>query len=328
MKSLFVFAIIAVVSISAHSSLDEKWEEFKTDYRKVYSYSKEEQMRKQIFSKHLEEIEEHNARYAAGIETYEKGINQFSDLTYEEFAAQFLGENSLMAEHATKIEKYIEKPLRRELAPESFDWSDVDVPVKNQRSCGSCWAFASVASVEYRYKKFFNKSYTLAEQELVDCDVGGCKGGRSDVALEYVRNNGLSFEKDYPYKAVEEECHVPNNEPKAPVTVKNVYKTAKDEVTFKDHFYQYGPLVVYYFADKNFQSYKKGVFMSDTCNLPNSKINHAVLIVGYGNDNGLKYWLARNSWGKNFGEDGYFRIVRDANMCNMAKHPAIYPEVA
>lgn len=146
------------------------------------------------------------------------------------------------------------------------------------------------------------------------------------MALEYVRDKGISYETDYPYKAKNEPCHA-KNQPKAPVTVKNVCKTTEDEVSYKDHFYQYGPIVVYYFVDTNFQQYKSGIFSSDKCNLEEDLVNHAVLVVGYGSENGVNYWLVRNSWGKKFGEEGYFRILRDAKMCNLGAYPAMYPDV-
>lgn len=73
--------------------------------------------------------------------------------------------------------------------------------------------------------------------------------------------------------------------------------------------------------------YQNGIFQSKKCNMPNDDVNHAVLVVGYGSENGKKYWLVRNSWGKKFGEEGYFRILRDAKMCNLGAHPAMYPDV-
>lgn len=94
MKLLLILCLIALTtaSIKDYSALDEKWEEFKLEYNKVYTLSKEEILRKRIFAKNLADIEEHNERFAAGQETYEKGITQFSDLTYEEFAKVYLGE--------------------------------------------------------------------------------------------------------------------------------------------------------------------------------------------------------------------------------------------
>lgn len=111
------------------------------------------------------------------------------------------------------------------------------------------------------------------------------------------------------------------------MVVKEVCKTPKNEVSYKDHFYQYGPIVVYYYVDENFQQYKSGIFASEKCNLAGGFINHAVLVIGYGSENGVSYWLVRNSWGQKFGENGYFRILRDANMCNLGVHPAMYPEI-
>lgn len=84
---------------------------------------------------------------------------------------------------------------------------------------------------------------------------------------------------------------------------------------------------MYYYVDKNFQQYKSGIFTSKTCNLEGGQINHAVLVIGYGSENSVSYWLVRNSWSEKFGENGYFRILRDAKMCNLGVHPALYPEI-
>lgn len=212
-------------------------------------------------------------------------------------------------------------------APESYSWQNVEVPIKNQGRCGSCWAFAATASVEYRYKKFYNKFYSLSEQELVDCETTsyGCIGGFSDFALRYIRDKGVSLAQKYPYIVRDGICNA-NAWNKSPVKIKNVYDIYFSESQYKDYFFQEGPLIIYYYVDNTFYRYKSGIYRSSTCNPNKWRINHAVLLIGYGTENNVKYWLMRNSWGSRFGESGYFRIERDVNMCNLG-YFAYYPEV-
>merc|ERR1711894_749801 len=144
-------------------------------------------------------------------------------------------------------------------APDSWDWRDDGIlnPVKDQASCGSCWAFSTVGSTEAAWARAGNDLVSLSEQELVDCGVGDCNGGWVDRAFDTIlKQGGLNLESDYPY------------------TDEN------------------GPHSIYLYANSNFQHYDSGIFDDETC--PKYSYNHAVVNVGYDTDEG--YWIVRNSW--------------------------------
>lgn len=137
-----------------------------------------------------------------------------------------------------------------------------------------------MAAVEYKYKLFHNDSYNLSEQEIVDCErkSHGCGGGWSDYALEYIRDNGISLEQDYKYRAIDGDCQA-DYVKKSQVNITTVCETPNNEVAYKNHLYQYGPMAVYYFVDPSFQHYRRGIYQSTKCNVGNGGINHAVSIV-------------------------------------------------
>jgi len=163
---------------------------YKADYAKIYADLAEEQYRKTIFLRNIIKIEEHNADKT---QTYTKGINQFSDLTDEEFKAQYL---TLMAPHkkVTVISEESFTPIVGDV-----DWvaQGKVTAVKNQGSCGSCWAFSAIGAVESAYL-FAGQNLNLAEQQLVDCAGGkygnqGCRGGWMDSAFQFGIDNGLTY---------------------------------------------------------------------------------------------------------------------------------------
>ena len=102
--------------------------------------------------------------------------------------------------------------------------------------------------------------------------------------------------------------------------------TAYDEQQILQSVGLVGPVSIAFEVTDEFESYSSGVFVDSTCNQDPEHVNHAVLIVGYGSENGQDYWIVKNSWGPSWGEDGYFRIVRGANACGLATC-ASYPNV-
>jgi KDEL-tailed cysteine endopeptidase len=200
-------------------------------------------------------------------------------------------------------------------------------PVKNQGSCGSCWAFAAVASVESAYFLKYKKLKTFSEQQVVSCDIvdKGCRGGLQDTAFKFIeKNGGLCTDKEYKYDSgngADGVCITGCN--KDPNTIpKNIIDIEPSEDALTEALLKHGPVVVDIEADQaSFQFYKSGV-ISKWCG---SKLDHAVLLVGYGRDNatGLDYWKLKNSWGPKWGENGYVRIerhkkFRKTGMCGIA----------
>merc|ERR1712126_29945 len=173
------------------------------------------------------------------------------------------------------------------------------------------------------------KLVSLSEKNLMDCstayDNDGCSGGWMDWAYDYIIDNGgIDTEESYPYEPVEGECRYdPSNS--ALVLKDYVYVTEEDEAALKEAVATAGPVAVAINANFAFQAYESGVFTSDSCSP--SWLNHGVLAVGYGTEDGMDYWLVKNSWGETFGESGYIKMRRNYNnMCGIAERP-MYPIV-
>jgi len=249
----------------------------------------------------------------------------FMDLTEEEFSNNFgFNYNKEQAEEARKSNS---TPLSQkynlyEDTPASYDWRDQGAvtEVKNQGSCGSCWAFSATGNIEGQTKLAKGVLTSISEQELVDCDKvdEGCNGGLMEQAFdELKRIGGTESEADYPYKGVDGTCQFDAS--RVDFQVKGYSFVDKDENVIKETLFKYGPLAVALNATP-LQFYFGGIFhpWKILCN-PDA-LNHGVLIVGYGTENGKDYWIVKNSWGKLWGEKGYFRIFRGDGTCGINTH--------
>lgn len=195
----------------------------------------------------------------------------------------------------------------------SVDWSGNDSPVKSQGSCGSCWAFAAIGLIE----NLGNKN-DLSEQVIVSCAPGDCGGGWHWNALAYAHDSGVPPEECYPYTATDGNCANTCDDPAYLEKVTN-YTPASglwgENQTVDDlkAQLQTGPLCVAFRVpnDGTFQGsgYQGGIYDYDGGYLPWNDNAHAVLLVGY--NDAEQYFLVKNSWGVNWGEDGYFRIAYD-----------------
>ena len=216
--------------------------------------------------------------------------------------------------------------------PASFDFRTVGkvTPIKDQGSCGSCWAFSTTSAIESQYLLRFNQSLDLAEQNLVNCETtysGGCYGGQPQGALYYAQLNGLPLESCYPYVGAvgEEDLFHPEipvqeaqpctdcSSPRYPIAGYRSY--GSDESQLASYLYNYGPASMSFFVPRAFMSYRSGILdvASTECDYNNNVGAHAITLVGYTAD----YWIAKNSWGTGWGENGYVRIKRGKNFCLM-----------
>ncbi len=174
------------------------FEGFKIKFAREYESEEEEQKRLKIFHENLKFIEEF---YRSGDHPYDLGINDFADVSHEEFEEKYFGGYQPM-----KREKNIVKLDTSNLA-DGVDWRTAGAvtPVKDQKQCGSCWAFSAVAAMEGLYFQKNSELKSFSEQQLVDCSGSegnkGCNGGLMDYAFEYAEKHKMVLEADYAYKA-------------------------------------------------------------------------------------------------------------------------------
>jgi len=310
MKLLLALALVALVSA-------EPFADFITTYNKVYNHD-EFAYRSQVFADNLRVIEETNAQNLS----YTLGVNEFTDLTFEEFSSRYL----MAPQHCSAtVGNYKMKGVDPNPDP-AVDWrtKGVVTPVKNQGGCGSCWAFGTTGAVESHWAITSGTLLSLSEQQLVDCAGAfgnhGCQGGLPSQAFEYIKHaGGIQKGSDYTYTGRDGRCRFDATKVAAKLTGEvNITEGAETELF--DAITNAGPVAVAFQVAGDFQSYRSGVYDSTRCKKGPMDVNHAVLAVGYATDaaSGKPYWIVKNSWGTSFGISGYFLMVRNKNMCGVA----------
>ncbi|KAM3127631.1 hypothetical protein pb186bvf_020282 [Paramecium bursaria] len=302
MQKILIVAGLALLAASIFYMNDSettfsKFESYKLKFGKSYS-GVENQYRLSIYAKNLEVIAKHNADQS---QTYFLKETKFSDLTQEEFAQIYL---TARAPEGMMYREQVVESSRKNFG--ETDWRGI-TNVKDQGQCGSCWAFSAVGSAEAWYYVKYGVKVDLAEQQLNDCDTKsfGCSGGYNNYAIDYIATNGIAFQTEYPYKAVNQACKF--NGGKTRVNGSQYIGGNEDNV--KSLIVEY-PVSVLVDAS-NWSQYGGGVF--DKCN---TNVNHAVLGVGFTNDG---TWIVKNSWGLGWGEQGHIRLAK-GNTCNVVTY--------
>ena len=301
---------------------------FQERFNKKYSDIQELETRFTVFKQNFRNILNHNSDIT---QNFTLGINQFSDLTPQEFKSLYInsGSKPSLGSFGCKTFTYTGSTL-----PLSVDWRTKDVvnPVRDQGQCGSCWAFATTANAESVWAISKGNLLDLSEEFLVDCASGvgyynlGCNGGQPDSAFKYMINNGQCTESSYPYKAgVTKTAGTCQKCTSAGVSFSSCSDvTSKNQVALAEAVSKQ-PVTIAIEADtRYFQSYSGGILDSTSCG---TTLDHAVMIVGYGSQNGIDYWIVRNSWGNTWGESGYVRIKKssstnDIGICGIAAEPS------
>lgn len=309
-------------------------------YDKQYETLEEKHERFTTFMHNYIKIKEHNNKKGV---YFKKHINKFADMKFEELQSKFLtlksrkplnesNGNLKFLEESTSllIEKYKNKrshiynlnidDVNDKDAYESnthYDWREFNVAtdIKDQKNCGSCWAFSVVSAIEAQYAIRKKEHVILSEQQLVDCskENNGCAGGFLDLAYEYVLNYGLCLEEDYPYVAKNSDSCSYNNCKKI-YPIKETKPVSPNQL--KEIIKYIGPISVGFRVEEDFFFYKEGIFDGE-CEGKYS--NHAVLLIGYGvtkvhdeitnKSEDVYYYILKNFWGTSWGENGYARVI-------------------
>ncbi|XP_020090257.1 oryzain alpha chain-like [Ananas comosus] len=315
--------------------------EWAARHARSYGSAGEAEKRFEVFRENLRFVEAHNG---AGSHSFRLGLNRFADLTNDEFRSLYLGlrprrrrPEVLRLRRSPESE---EEATRRgadryrfrdgDELPDAVDWREKGAvaPVKDQGSCGSCWAFSAVAAVEGINQIVTDDLIVLSEQELVDCDTSynqGCNGGLMDYAFEFIINNGgIDTEEDYPYKGTDGRCDPYRKNAKVVKIDSYEDVPVNDEKSLQKAVANQPVSVAIEGGGRAFQLYESGVF-TGYCG---TSLDHGVTAVGYGTENGKDYWIVKNSWGKSWGESGYIRMARNINSaagkCGIAME-ASYP---
>tara|TARA_A100001015_G_scaffold315298_1_gene426804 strand:+ start:6586 stop:7455 length:870 start_codon:yes stop_codon:yes gene_type:complete len=212
---------------------------------------------------------------------------------------------------------------------DSIDWRKKNKisSVKNQLDCGGCWAFSAVGAVESAWAIENNQLYNLSEQQLIDCSTqnNGCQGGSMDLAFNYIKNNGLCSNISYPYVAEDNKCNQNNCDSLINITDYKDVSQNNEKALMRALNHQ--PVSVAIQANKrSFQFYKSGIYSDPNCGFD---LDHGVLLVGYGYDklNDMDYWILKNSWGEDWGDNGYIKIMRNIDdsrgLCGIAMNPSV-----
>jgi len=295
--------------IAEHMKAQEQFRKFMFTYDKQYKTPQEYVKRQQIFIENFAKINELNAQHPLT----QYAITKFSDMTVDEFR-QFPCGGDLNRFATTKPKTVAHTPKAD--APAAWDWTEhgAVTPIKNQLDCGSCWAFSCVGCIEGAWFLAGHPLTNLSEQQFVDCSQSnyGCSGGWpytaiSDMMTDY--KGQIDTETAYPYTAEDGTCAFSESEVGATIASENVYCNEQtspcDEGDMVTNMYTTGPLSVCLDATQ-FQFYSSGI-ITDCSTI---QIDHCITLIGYGNANSTDFWRVKNSWGTDWGMDGFAMIQR------------------
>ncbi|UYV61003.1 hypothetical protein LAZ67_1003061 [Cordylochernes scorpioides] len=289
------------------------WAYFSALHNKNY-HGEEDQVRKAIFEENMKKIVQHNLEYDLGIHSYYLGINKYSDMSQQEIIKKMTG---LLPSYNHKSDLYV--PSEDMELPSSVDWRSKGyvTGIKDQgKTCGSCWAFSAIGSLEGQHFRKSGKLVSLSEQNLLDCSKDGtndgCDGGHMRDAFHYVmKNGGIDTEESYPYKGITNfTCAFNKNNIGA--TCKGYMAVTPNEKSLQRAVAEVGPIAAAIDAFSfKFHNYKGGIYDDPGC--ANDYYDHGIVVVGYGTEDGKDFWLVKN------------RIIRNKdNRCSIASL-ASYP---
>jgi hypothetical protein len=308
MKFLILALSCAVAFGNVH--IRKLFKDWSSEHGKIYSTNEEAINRYDIFTQNLDWINQRNAE----LEHMTVGLNQFADMTQEEFAAIYLHPLNETDYRASVAEYAVPQD------PENIHiGGQCTTPVRNQGQCGSCWAFSASGSLDALLclpNEGENSGWT-SPQELVDCAESGCNGGWPANALKYYQSKGICKDGEYPYTGRKGSC----GSSKCSMKGINGVSACQDSgggitKALSGNFVS----ICIDAGGLDFRFYKSGTFMPGV-NCNHHSVNHAVLAVSVSGSN----YRVKNSWGASWGTSGYFTMPAGVNCLGVNANPSVYP---
>jgi len=335
MKLLLLAAVLAVALAAPHGTrkyspqLLSEFNAWQIKFNKVYTNVPDFEHAISNFQASIERVAANNKR--TGGDYY--GLTKFADLSTAEFKATYLKSGGGRGRPADLVADVL--PPSDIAAPATFDWRNANPavvsPVKDQGQCGSCWAFSATENIESMWALKHGQLPILGPEQIVDCDDvdAGCNGGDTPTAFQYViQAGGQDTEDSYPYTAGQSgeggSCAFDQSNIAASITnftwaipecSGSCNSQSLSDVQSK--LATVAPFAICVYAEP-WQDYSGGIFSDSTCSHDYSSLDHCVQLVGYDNNQG--YWIVRNSWNTDWGEDGYIRVstkVAKGNLCGI-----------
>ncbi|XP_007128268.1 cathepsin W isoform X4 [Physeter macrocephalus] len=321
--------------------LKEVFTLFQIRYNRSYSHPAEHARRLDIFARNLAKAQQLQEE---DLGTAEFGVTPFSDLTEEEFG-QLYGHQRVAGE-APSVSQKVGSEEWGQSVPPTCDWrkeAGIISSIRNQQNCNCCWAMAAAGNIEALWAIKYHQSLEVSVQELLDCDRcgNGCKGGFVwDAFLTVLNNSGLASDKDYPFKGNSKPHRCLAKKHKKVAWIQDFIMLQPCEQSIARYLATQGPITVT-INMKLLQQYQKGVIKATPTTCDPQLVDHSVLLVGFGKSKSaegrqaeavsswshphprysIPYWILKNSWGANWGEEGYFRLHRGSNTCGITKYP-------
>nr|AAM09951.1 49 kDa cysteine proteinase Cysp1 [Cryptobia salmositica] len=298
---------------------------FKAAHARNYASPDEERKRFEIFAGNMKKAAVLNRKNPMA--TF--GPNEFADMTSEEFQTRHNAARHYAAAKARppKNTKTFTAEEIKAAVGQQIDWrlKGAVTPVKNQGACGSCWSFSTTGNIEGQHAIATGQLVAVSEQELVSCDPidDGCNGGLMDNAFGWLisaHKGQIATEANYPYvsgNGIVPACSSSPESKPVGATISAFQDIARTEEDMAAFVFKHGPLSIGVDAS-TWQSYAGGIM--SYC--PQDQIDHGVLIVGFDDTASTPYWIIKNSWTANWGEEGYIRVAKGSNQCGLTSHPS------
>jgi C1A family cysteine protease len=317
MRSFATAALAGLVAATPMTDMEFKFINYVAKFGKSYGTTEEYAFRLEQFAKVDQFIQETNAVE----KNFTVGHNIFSDYTHAEYK-KLLGYKPVQTTSTAEVSNAVPDFAT------GVNWvtAGAVTGVKDQGHCGSCWSFSSTGALEGAWFVKAGELLSFSEKQLVDCVKAcfGCNGGNQTLAFHYYTSHFPMSEAIYPYQPVGGTCQYDVNNSYQNIQVTGAVQVGRDSVAALQSALASQPIAVSIEADTLvFQSYTSGVLDSTACG---TTLDHAVLAVGYGVENGINYWLVKNSWGTSWGENGYIKLaaVEGEGICGV-QMAAVYP---